>query len=61
MNAIAARGSRPQSGTPAEGPLAMELREAALRMAHLYWSRRFSTDESSSNRLVGLLYVDTNG
>jgi hypothetical protein len=43
-------------------PLAMELREAAMRMTHLYWyglGYPFA-DPSSSTRLAGLLYVDTN-
>ena len=43
-------------------PLTTELREAALRMTHLYWywlGYPFA-DPSSSMRLAGLLYVDTN-
>jgi hypothetical protein len=53
--------TRPKCGDAdsSTAPFAMELREAAKRMTHFYWSRR-STDEGSSNRLAGLLYVDTN-
>ena len=43
-------------------PLAMELREVAMRMTHLYWywSGCPFADEGSSNRMASLLYVDTN-
>jgi hypothetical protein len=54
--------SRTKAGSAAT-VMAMELREAALRMTHFYWysSRCSCTDEVSSKRLAGLLYVDTNG
>ena len=43
-------------------PFAMELREVAVRMTHLYWYWLGSpfADDVSSNRMASLLYVDTN-
>jgi hypothetical protein len=63
MSSMAERcGSVEKTATPTGLPFAMELREAALRMTHLYWywSGCPFTDQSSSKRLASLLYVDTN-